>query len=326
MDEVLENAAGRVFSDHEDDAAALWRALDETGIARAAARGAGLSAADVFGLLRLSGSRATPVPLAETLMAARLLAAAGIDQPAGRLTLAAGGFFAHGRLTADLRAVPFAPATDALALLAQSEDGPAVLLLSLAEADAAPARHLGLDPAADLLFAAVRPLAAAPAPWGAEEMRADCALARAAQMVGAMEAVLDMTLDHAATREQFGRPLARFQAIQHKLAEMAQEAAAAGAAVEAAVEIAGPETPPGADAAAIAKLRASEAAGIVAAHAHQTHGAIGIAAEHPLHLFTRRLWRWRDEFGDENDWALSLGRAAAAPDAPRLRDLILGET
>ncbi|MEX2520284.1 MAG: acyl-CoA dehydrogenase family protein, partial [Paracoccaceae bacterium] len=66
-----------------------------------------------------------------------------------------------------------------------------------------------------------------------------------------------------------------------------------------------------------AKLRASEAAGMVAAIAHQTHGAIGFTQEYRLHPLTRRLWAWRDEYGSEGFWAERLGAAGAAAGADR---------
>ena len=131
------------------------------------------------------------------------------------------------------------------------------------------------------------------------------ALARAAQLRGAMEQVLAMSLRYAQERTQFGRPLARFQAIQHHLAEMAGEAAASGAAVDAAACAGTPF------AFAAAKARASQAAGTVARLAHQVHGAIGYTAEHALHHWTTRLWAWRDECGNEAHWWQALGTHAA---------------
>ena len=58
------------------------------------------------------------------------------------------------------------------------------------------------------------------------------------------------------------------------------------------------------------------AKGIGAAIAHQVHGAIGFTHEHSLHFLTKRLWSWRDEFGNETVWNRLLGRhmAAAGPD------------
>jgi acyl-CoA dehydrogenase len=54
-----------------------------------------------------------------------------------------------------------------------------------------------------------------------------------------------------------------------------------------------------------------EAAGIAAAIAHQVHAAMGFTHEHALHLSTRRLWSWRDEFGNEADWFAWVGQQAA---------------
>ena len=67
---------------------------------------------------------------------------------------------------------------------------------------------------------------------------------------------------------------------------------------------------------AVAKLRTGEAAGLCAGLAHQVHGAIGFTYEHRLHYLTKRLWSWRNEFGNETEWGLLLGRhlAAAGPD------------
>jgi alkylation response protein AidB-like acyl-CoA dehydrogenase len=59
---------------------------------------------------------------------------------------------------------------------------------------------------------------------------------------------------------------------------------------------------------AIAKARAGESAGIGAAIAHQVHGAIGFTLEHSLHFSTKRLWSWRDEFGNEHEWNTYFGR------------------
>ena len=69
---------------------------------------------------------------------------------------------------------------------------------------------------------------------------------------------------------------------------------------------------------AVAKIRVGEAAGAGAAIAHQVHGAMGFTHEHRLHQFTRRLWSWRDEYGQETEWAIELGRWVAGEGAERL--------
>ena len=85
---------------------------------------------------------------------------------------------------------------------------------------------------------------------------------------------------------------------------------------EAAIEAAATDLD--SPAVAAAKIRAGEAAGIGAAIAHQMHGAMGFTQEHRLHYWTRRLWSWRDEFGNEAYWARRLGGAVAAAGADRL--------
>jgi acyl-CoA dehydrogenase len=131
------------------------------------------------------------------------------------------------------------------------------------------------------------------------------ALARACAMAGALEGMLEATALWVMQREQFGRPIGRFQAVQHQVAELAGEVAAASVAVKAAVLA--EESNPAPHAVAAAKVRVGEAGGIASAIAHQLHGAIGVTDEHDLHRLSRRVWAWRDEFGGENEWARALG-------------------
>jgi alkylation response protein AidB-like acyl-CoA dehydrogenase len=74
--------------------------------------------------------------------------------------------------------------------------------------------------------------------------------------------------------------------------------------------------------AASAKIRVGEAAGAGSAIAHQVLGAIGFTREHTLHRFTRRLWAWRDDFGNESFWAVELGKAVAAKGADELWSML----
>ena len=152
--------------------------------------------------------------------------------------------------------------------------------------------------------------------YGLARMQAEGALCRSVQMAGALERTLELSLLYANERIQFGRPIAKFQAIQHMLAQLAGQVAAASAAADAAVEASGRA----ADefAVAVAKSRAGEAAGKGAEIAHQVHGAMGYTREHNLHYLTRRLWSWRDEFGNETLWQSHLGRMVAAQGADAL--------
>ncbi len=126
----------------------------------------------------------------------------------------------------------------------------------------------------------------------------------AANMAGAIERLLDLTIAHTTAREQFGRPLSAFQAVQQQLAQLAEEVAAARLAAHIGLQ--GPAfTLPRS---AAAKIRCNEAAALATAIAHQLHGAIGATAEYDLQLFTRALWRWQLEGGTTAYWAEALGR------------------
>jgi len=148
------------------------------------------------------------------------------------------------------------------------------------------------------------------------------ALSRAAMMSGALERVLDLSLTYAKERKQFGKPIGGFQAVQHSLALLAGQVAAAVRATDAAIAALG--TPRFAVQVAVAKSRVGEAAGIASEIAHQVHGAMGFTHEHQLHHFTRRLLAWRDEYGRESHWQQRIGRQVAAVGADSLWDFIVG--
>jgi acyl-CoA dehydrogenase len=73
---------------------------------------------------------------------------------------------------------------------------------------------------------------------------------------------------------------------------------------------------------AAAKVVAGRAATRSAAIAHQVHGAIGFTREHELHRFTTRLWRWRDDYGVESQWAESIGDLYAHAGADRVWEVL----
>jgi acyl-CoA dehydrogenase len=113
--------------------------------------------------------------------------------------------------------------------------------------------------------------------------------------------------------------------VQHNLAKLAGESAAAlAAATSAADTFASAE--PQEDArfleAASAKIRCSEAAEKGAAIAHQVHGAIGFTIEHILHRYSLRALAWRDDFGSESHWAVELGKRVATRGAEELWPLV----
>ncbi|MCU1514010.1 MAG: hypothetical protein JWO10_1100, partial [Microbacteriaceae bacterium] len=143
-------------------------------------------------------------------------------------------------------------------------------------------------------------------------------------MIGAMETVRSLVVGYTNQREQFGRPLSRFQAVKQIAAELAGEISVATAAVQEATALfrgALADSGQHADsrfAIAAARLRTAMAASPVAEAAHQLHGAIGYTREYPLHQFTRSLWSWRDEGRSERQWKTIAGRRALAGGAEHL--------
>jgi len=145
-----------------------------------------------------------------------------------------------------------------------------------------------------------------------ETARALAAAGAAALMAGAMLRVLELTVDYASTRKQFGRPIGGFQAVQHQISAMAEEVMAARIAVQAA--FVGAPLEMKSLSAGSAKVRAGQAAITVGSVAHAVHGAIGVSHEHVLHLYTDALARWRLAHGGEAFWARAIGAWAIAQD------------
>jgi alkylation response protein AidB-like acyl-CoA dehydrogenase len=133
-------------------------------------------------------------------------------------------------------------------------------------------------------------------------------------MAGAMGQALALSIEHVNTRQQFGRPLGKFQAVQQSLAVMACEVRAveaAAAALAARLDAVGLDVAAADFEIAAAKLRANRAVGVVTAIAHQAHGAIGFTREYELSRVTIPLMRWRGAHGNDAYWAQLLGRQVA---------------
>jgi acyl-CoA dehydrogenase len=307
----------------------LWRALEEGGLTLPlvpeARGGAGGSWADAHTVVRAAGKHVAPVPLAETIVGGWLLGQADLDVPLGPLTVApvqreerlrleraGGGWRLHGTATR----VPWGAAAGHAVVLADAGGSVMVALVAKGAGRVTADRNLALEPRDTLAFDGAPVVAAAPTRLAADAVLLYGAMARAAQMAGALESLLEQSVRYATERRQFGRPIGNFQAIQHALALLAGHVAAAGIAAEHAFVAADRGEPRLAVAAA--KARAGEAAGLGAGIAHQAHGAIGFTYEHSLHFATRRLWSWRAELGSESQWAQLLGRAVATRGADRL--------
>lgn len=318
--------------------APLWEALEESGLTLAWVPdhlgGGGAEVADGFGVLRVAGRFAAPVPVAETLLAGLLLARAGIPSPPGPMSIAPVHdtdtitLDSTGCLRGRARDIPFARVAQHLAVLVQQDEAGHVALVAAADCRTTPGVSLAGEPRDLVEFDGVRPLRLAPADaLDPPRVVALGAAVRAVQMAGALERILNQSLEYARDRVQFGRPISQFQVIQHNLAMLAAEVAAASAAADAAAEAVASGPALDEDAiveVAVAKLRVGEAASVGSALAHQVHGAMGFTYEHSLHHATRRLWAWRDEFGNESHWAIRLGTIVARHGADGLWPFVTG--
>jgi acyl-CoA dehydrogenase len=188
-------------------------------------------------------------------------------------------------------------------------------LIDASRLAASSAANLAGEPRGSLVLDEVPASGALLTPAQADALRARFALARAVQMAAALEQVLEWTVQYAGERQQFGRPIGAFQAVQTELAEMAGEVTAVTALTDAAVQALGRGSTDAMLAAAAAKVRAGVAVEVVARRAHQVHGAIGFTQEHRLHHLTRRLWSWRDEAGSELVWSRVLASGLLAQGA-----------
>ena len=304
---------------------ALWEALEASALTRAwipeALGGPGTSLADGFAIARIAGSCAAPVPLAETLLAGWLASDAGLELPEGPLAVAPADASSPVRLVVGTLAgsaahTPFARACGHLAVVFGSGDAQGVALVERAACVVEPGTSLAGEPRDTVIFDGAIPVSRS-SPGALDHggrLRRMGATLRAEQMAGALEGSLEQSLRYAADRHQFGRPIAKFQAVQHSLAVLAGEVAAATTSADAAASAIarhGLEDDRTFLAVATAKIRCGQAAGAGAAIAHQVHGAMGFTREYSLQHRTRRLWAWRDEFDPETVWAIELGRHVA---------------
>ncbi len=161
-------------------------------------------------------------------------------------------------------------------------------------------RHASVDPSRALFD-----VTAHGAAWDTDTARAYemGALATAAQLIGAGQAMLNTAVDYAKQRTQFGRVIGGYQAIKHKLADVhiALELARPlvyGAALTLADSAAGPLHADTARDVSAAKVAASDAALLAAHSALQTHGAIGFTSECDLSLWLLRVQALRPAWGD----------------------------
>lgn len=337
QDNLVLETAERVFRDLADPQsiilrgddgwkAPLWQALEDTGLPAAwapeALGGADLSMADGFAVVRAAGRAALAVPLVDTMVANWVLGRAGIPVPAGRIALvlprgrARVAIDPAGRVDAHARKVPFACEADHLLVLAPGARGASVALVPGSRCAFTSGSTLAGDALDDVGISAMSDTHRTDVDRVSVDRAAMlAAAARASQIAGALEAMLEISVNYSQERVAFGKTISKFQAVQHNLARLGGEVAAAVAVAQSAADaIASDDI--GADELLLevgaAKVRCGEAAEAGAAISHQVMGAIGFTVEHVLHRFTLRALSWRDEFGDEVEWSRRLATLVAA--------------
>ncbi len=272
----------------------VWNRLAELGVTALAVPeefdGIGAHPVDVVLAVEALGRWCVPGPVVESIAVAPVLLAGAPDAGERLAALAAGELIATVALPPH---TPRAVDADAADLVLLAGDGK----VSTARAGT---RHRSVDPSRGVFD-----VAAEGSSWAADTARAYevGALATAAQLIGAGQAMLNTAVDYAKQRTQFGRVIGGYQAIKHKLADVhiALELARPlvyGAALSLSDSAAGPLPADTARDVSAAKVAAADAALLAAHSALQTHGAIGFTSECDLSLWLLRAQALRPAWGD----------------------------
>lgn len=294
---------------------AAWDAAEELGLTLVGVGeehgGSGGDLLDLIEVLHASGEWAVPLPLAETGLAAWSLAAAGARVPRGPLAVIPTTIrlvLSGDRLTGDAGRVPWCRGASRVVAALTDDDGRhRVVSIDPADLSIRPGTDLAGMPLDHVTVRADR-VDSWPGP-DPDQFFLRGALYRGAQIAGAINGAFEITRGYVAQREQFGRAIGRFQAVQAHVVELAEAAAITGLATSRAARAA--MAGPAAFEILAAKSVAARHAGLAVRAAHQAHGAIGMTREYRLHHVTRRLNAWCGDFGTQSSLNIRLGTAFA---------------
>lgn len=302
----------------------LWSRLDQLGLVRLSGSersgGSGASWYEAAELISAAVRHGVRAPFAEhDVLACWLLEAVGAQVDGDARTVCV--LDAAGTATA----VPWASTADRVVVVWPDGHDYRMADLDCADLRITPGANLIGEPR-DTVTADITDLAgtAVPAELVAQ-LRLKSALVRAIQVCAALDRILEVSVEFAAARIQFGRPLSKFQAIQHLISDIAAEAALARAATEAALTaaVASDWSAPNLGfLVAVARSCAGHATSVGVRNGHQIFGAIGTTVEHRLHEYTRAALAWRSEFGSVRYWDQEVTRAALAAGSSGLWSLI----
>ena len=298
----------------------LWDHLRQTGFT---AIGHDAALKDHAAIAKAVGVYAVALPLVDVGLARWISDSAGLDVPFGKVMVSAGTEPLEGRqigtdalaVSGTARRVPWGRYADLLVAPVNIEGNVRWATLDRVASEVREGVNFASEPRDSLQFNdAVVPLkSVGSGNPSLLDVHARSALLRCASGLGSMEFALDTSLNYAEQRFQFGKPISAFQTVQHNLVVIAEAVASVMSAVDSAVS-APPELRMMMVAAA--KVMFGEQVTTMTRLAHQVHGAIGAADEHPLQLRTRRLWSWQDEFGTTTDWAIELADRLIFPESP----------
>lgn len=330
VDAALVEMMDAVFAEYrrrEQQAAdQLWQQLEELGLARLTgpeeSGGSGAGWYEAAELLAAAVRHGVRMPLAEhDLLACWLLDSIGLPSDGAVHTVCV--LDEHGTA----RGVPWAADADRIVVVWADDGGYRAAAIDSERLAITPGFSAVGEPR-DMVAADVSALDGVTVPADlVTQLGLKSALVRSIQVCAALDRIVQLSVEHATSRIQFGRALSRFQAVQHLIADLAAEAALARAATEAALTTAvatkwrGENLP---FRVAVARSCAGHAAEVVVRNAHQVHGAIGTTEEHRLHEFTRAALAWRSEFGSVRYWDQRVTDAALAAGASGLWGLITG--
>jgi alkylation response protein AidB-like acyl-CoA dehydrogenase len=274
--------------------AALWSAMADQGWlgieVEESRGGVGLGAVEVAVLCEELGRHAAPAPFVTTVLAIDAFSAAGEGEWVNRLV--SGDALACVAWDASAP-VPYAPSADVAVVVA--DDG--VYAMEMSER---PRRQPAMDLTREVGWLAFDPAAARR--LGGAEARTRLldrgATFCAADLLGSSSRALDLAVEHAKDRVQFGRPIGSFQAVKHRCADMLVDVEGMRSTVYWAAWCIGAGDAESSVAASTAKTWCSDASKRVMSSALQVHGGIGFTWEHDLHFFMKRAQLDQLAFGD----------------------------
>lgn len=267
----------------------VWNQLSELGVTALTVPeefdGIGAHLVDLVLAMEALGRWCVPGPVVESIAVAPVLLAGAPDAAERLAPLAAGELIATVALPPH---TPRAVDAEAADLVLLAEDGK----VNQAQAGT---RHASVDPSRGVFD-----VTATGESWDADTARAYevGALATAAQLIGAGQAMLNTAVDYAKQRTQFGRVIGGYQAIKHKLADVHIAIELARPLVYGAALSLADDSPDTVRDVSAAKVAASDAALLAAHSALQTHGAIGFTSECDLSLWLLRVQALRPAWGD----------------------------